>query len=69
MEQPYFAPTVEESYYRLLAHIPGMVYRCRAEKVVESDGGLHIEYVRRLTYTDLPGTTKWGIRFMVLTLF
>ena len=30
---------------------------------------LHIEYVRRLTYTDLPGTTKWGIRFMVLTLF
>ena len=30
---------------------------------------LHIEYVRRLTYTNLPGTTKWGIRFMVLTLF
>ena len=30
---------------------------------------LHVEYVRRLTYTDLPGTTKWGIRFMVLTLF
>lgn len=30
---------------------------------------IHIEYVRRLTYTNLPGTTKWGIRFMVLTLF
>ena len=45
MEQPYFAPTVEESYYRLLTHIPGMVYRCRAEKVVESDGGQHFEYV------------------------
>jgi len=43
-EQPYFAPTVEESYYRLLAHIPGMAYRCRAEKVVESDGVYHFEY-------------------------
>ena len=30
---------------------------------------LHIEYVRRLTYTNISGTTKWGIRFMVLTLF
>lgn len=30
---------------------------------------LHIEYVRRLTYTNLPGTTKWGIRFMILTIF
>lgn len=30
---------------------------------------LHIEYVRRLTYTDLPGVTKGGIRFMVLMIF
>lgn len=45
MEQPYFAPTVEESYYRLLAHIPGMAYRCRAEKVVEDGGVYHFEYV------------------------
>ena len=30
---------------------------------------LHIEYVRRLTYTNIPGTTKWGIRFMILTIF
>ncbi len=30
---------------------------------------LHIEYVRRLTYTDIPGVKNWGIRFMILTLF
>lgn len=30
---------------------------------------LHIEYVRRLTYTDLPGAQKDGIRFMVLMIF
>ena len=30
---------------------------------------LHIEYVRRLTYTDLPGVKKGGIRFMILTVF
>ena len=30
---------------------------------------LHIEYVRRLTYTDLPGVKKGGIRFMILTIF
>lgn len=30
---------------------------------------LHIEYVRRLTYTDIPGTKNWGIRFMILTVF
>ena len=30
---------------------------------------IHIEYVRRLTYTDLPGIKKGGIRFMVLTIF
>lgn len=45
MEQPYFSPTVEESYYRLLAHIPGLAYRCRVETVVESDGTQHFEYV------------------------
>ncbi len=45
MEQPNFAPTVEESYHRLLAHIPGMAYRCRAEKVLEDDGVQHFEYV------------------------
>ena len=39
MEQPYFAPTVEESYYRLLAHIPGMVYRCRAERSWKATAG------------------------------
>ncbi len=30
---------------------------------------LHIEYVRRLTYTDIPGVKKDGIRFMILTIF
>ena len=30
---------------------------------------LHIEYVRRLTYTDLPGTRKGGIRFMIMMIF
>ena len=30
---------------------------------------LHIEYVRRLTYTDIPGVKKGGIRFMILMIF
>ncbi len=30
---------------------------------------LHIEYVRRFTYTNIPGTKKGGIRFMVLMIF
>jgi hypothetical protein len=30
---------------------------------------LHIEYVRRLTYTNIPGVQKNGIRFMVLMIF
>lgn len=30
---------------------------------------LHIEYVRRLTYIDRPGTSKWGIRFMFRATF
>ena len=30
---------------------------------------LHIEYVHRLTYTDLPGIDKWGIRFMLRVKF
>jgi len=30
---------------------------------------LHVEYVRRLTYTDLPGVDKWGIRFMLRVRF
>lgn len=30
---------------------------------------LHIEYVRRLTYTDIPNTKKGGIRFMILMIF
>ena len=30
---------------------------------------LHIEYVRRLTYTDLPGTRKGVIRFMIMMIF
>lgn len=29
----------------------------------------HIEYVRRLTYTERPGTDKWGIRFMFRVTF
>ncbi len=40
----YFIPTVEESYHRLLSHIPGMVYRCRAGKVLEDNGVQHFEY-------------------------
>lgn len=30
---------------------------------------LHIEYVRRLTYTDIPGVKKGGIRFMIQMVF
>lgn len=30
---------------------------------------LHIEYVRRLTYIDRPGTSKWGVRFMFRATF
>lgn len=30
---------------------------------------LHVEYVRRLTYTELPGTRKGGIRFMIMMIF
>lgn len=30
---------------------------------------LHVEYVRRLNYNDLPTANKWGIRFMVRTVF
>lgn len=30
---------------------------------------LHIEYVRRLTYIDRLGTSKWGIRFMFRATF
>ena len=30
---------------------------------------LHVEYVRRLTYTDIPGVKKDGIRFMIMMVF
>lgn len=30
---------------------------------------LHVEYVRRLTYNDRPGTDKWGIRLMLRATF
>ena len=30
---------------------------------------LHVEYVRRLTYTEVPNAQIHGIRFMVLTIF
>ena len=30
---------------------------------------LHVEYVRRLTYTDLPGVKKHGVRFMIMMIF
>lgn len=30
---------------------------------------LHIEYVRRLTYTDIPGVKNDGIRFMIMMIF
>ncbi len=30
---------------------------------------LHVEYVRRLNYNELPTASKWGIRFMVRTVF
>ncbi|MCQ2444815.1 MAG: sigma 54-interacting transcriptional regulator [Mailhella sp.] len=43
-ESSSFYPSVEDSYYRLLAHIPGIAYRCRVDKVLESDGGLHLDY-------------------------
>lgn len=30
---------------------------------------LHVEYVRRMTYLDLPTAQKWGVRFMVRMTF
>lgn len=30
---------------------------------------LHVEYVRRLTYTDIPGVQKDGFRFMIMMIF
>ena len=30
---------------------------------------LHVQYVRRITYTDNPNINKWGIRFMVRVTF
>lgn len=30
---------------------------------------VHVEYVRRLTYTERPDTQKWGIRFMFRVTF
>ncbi len=30
---------------------------------------LHVEYVRRLTYNELPTANKWGLRFMIRTVF
>ena len=43
-DQPSFFPSVEESYHRLLAHIPGMAYRCRVDKVKDCNGLFHFEY-------------------------
>lgn len=48
----------------------------RNKPYVEVIGGIHnifklfhVQYVRRLTYTDRPGTDKWGIRFMFRVTF
>ncbi len=30
---------------------------------------LHVEYVRRLNYNELPTSNKWGVRFMIRTVF
>ncbi len=30
---------------------------------------LHVEYVRRLNYNELPTANKWGVRFMIRTVF
>ena len=30
---------------------------------------LHVEYVHRLNYNELPTSNKWGIRFMIRTVF
>ena len=30
---------------------------------------VHVEYVRRLSYTDLPTASSWGVRFMIRTTF
>lgn len=44
-----FLPSVEESYHRLLEHIPGMAYRCRVEKARGSEQGFEyvLEFVSR----------------------
>jgi len=30
---------------------------------------VHVEYIRRLSYNNLPTANKWGIRFMIRTTF
>ncbi len=30
---------------------------------------IHVEYVRRLTYNELPTANEWGVRFMIRTTF
>ena len=30
---------------------------------------VHVEYVRRLSYNELPSSNKWGVRFMIRTTF
>ena len=37
-----FLPSVEESYHRLLEHIPGMAYRCRVERPGEASRALNM---------------------------
>ena len=51
-----FLPSVEESYHRLLEHIPGMAYRCRVEKARGSEQGFEyvLEFVSRGSF-DLLG--------------
>lgn len=39
-----FAFSAEDSYARLISHIPGLVYRCRVEKVTDTGGTTHFEY-------------------------
>ena len=47
---------MEESYHRLLEHIPGMAYRCRVEKARGSEQGFEyvLEFVSRGSF-DLLG--------------
>ena len=73
---PYKSNNPELFLFPMRDGVPTSYVMDKKEPYVEASVGiynifklLHIEYVRRLTYTDIPGVKKDGIRFMILMIF